>query len=132
MDRLWRVAVCVYSHTPLLGGAQRRNVCDVLSLIGTMQSYPNYPPSCSCDWPYYLQSTNITDRIVITETSAQINSVTLKMETALSSESLIHLTTAQCRNTEEGHRLINNRCEVLKTYNNVQAGFLYSFAIELK
>jgi hypothetical protein len=54
------------------------------------------------------------------------------MEAAQSSETLTHITTAQYRNTEEDHHLINNRCEVLKTYENLQACLLKYFAIELR
>jgi hypothetical protein len=55
------------------------------------------------------------------------------MEAVRSSETLIHLTTAQhYRNPEEGHHLINNRCEVPKTYKNIEAGLVNYFAIELK
>jgi hypothetical protein len=49
----------VLFHSPPVGEARRRTVCEILTLIGTKQSYPLYPPSCSCDWPYYLQSTSI-------------------------------------------------------------------------
>jgi hypothetical protein len=45
VDGLWRVAVCVFFHTPPFGEEQRRTVCEILPLIGTMKSYPNYPPS---------------------------------------------------------------------------------------
>jgi len=45
--------LCVFSHTPHLGDAQRRTVCEILTLIGTMQSYPLYPPSCNCNWLTY-------------------------------------------------------------------------------
>jgi hypothetical protein len=43
------------------------------------------------------------------------------MEAAQSSETLIHLTTAQRRKPEEGHHLINNHSEVLQNYKNLQA-----------
>jgi hypothetical protein len=55
----------VFFHTPPVGEAQRRTVCEILTLIDTMQSYSLYPPSYSCDWPYYLKSTSISDRIVL-------------------------------------------------------------------
>jgi hypothetical protein len=54
------------------------------------------------------------------------------MEAARSSETLIHLATAQCRNPEEGHHLMKNLREIPKTYKNVKVGLLYYFAIELK
>jgi len=54
------------------------------------------------------------------------------MEAAPSCETLIHLTTAQCRNPEEGHHLIKNRREIPKTYKILQAGLLNYFTIELK
>jgi hypothetical protein len=54
------------------------------------------------------------------------------MEAARSCETLIHVTTAQYRNPEEGHHLIKNHSEVLKTHKNVQTGLLNYFAIELK
>jgi hypothetical protein len=54
------------------------------------------------------------------------------MEAARSCETLIHLTTAQYRNPEQGHHLIKNHREIPKTYKNVQAGLLNYFAIELK
>jgi hypothetical protein len=43
-----------------------------------------------------------------------------------------HLTTDKCRNAEERHYPINNRCEVPKNYKNEQAGFIKYFVIELK
>jgi hypothetical protein len=85
--------LCVLFHTLPLGDAQR-TVCEILFLIGTMQSYPFYPPCCSCDWLYYLQSAYVTDGIVISSAYTQINSVNMRMETARSCETLIHLTTA--------------------------------------
>jgi hypothetical protein len=54
------------------------------------------------------------------------------MEAVRSIDTLIHLTTAQCRNPEEGHHLIKNRREIPKTHKNVQAGLLNYFTIELK
>jgi hypothetical protein len=54
------------------------------------------------------------------------------MEAVRYIDTLIHLTTAQCRNPEEGHHLIKNRCEIPKTYKIVQAGLLTYFTIELK
>jgi hypothetical protein len=54
------------------------------------------------------------------------------LEAALFSETLLHLTTVQCRTPQEGHHPINNRCEVAKNYKNEQAGLLNYFVIELK
>jgi hypothetical protein len=54
------------------------------------------------------------------------------MDAARFSETLIHLTTAQYRNTEEGHHPVKNRRQVPKNYKNVQADFLNYFSIELK
>jgi hypothetical protein len=65
---LWMVCggwLCVFFHTPHFGEAQRRTVCEILTLTGTMQFLPLYLPSCSCDWPYYLKSTYVTDSIVL-------------------------------------------------------------------
>jgi hypothetical protein len=56
-----------------------------------------------------------------------MNSVTLKMETERFSETLIHLTTAQCRNQEEGHNLVSNCREVLKTYIKITGRFALLF-----
>jgi hypothetical protein len=39
VDGLWRVADCVSSHTPRVG-EERRTVCEVITLTGTMQSQP--------------------------------------------------------------------------------------------
>jgi len=113
--------------------AQRNTVFEIVTLIGTMKSYPIYPPSCSCDWSYYFNSASISDRIVlINRASTQINLVTLKMEAVPSSETLIHLTATQCRNPEEGHNLIDNRCEDPKNYKTVQAGLIKYLFIEFK
>ena len=38
LDELWRVAVCVLLHTPVVVG-QIRIVCESLTLIGKVQSY---------------------------------------------------------------------------------------------
>jgi hypothetical protein len=54
------------------------------------------------------------------------------MEAAIFSETSVHLTTAQCRNPEEGHDPINNRCENLKIYKNIHTDLFKYFAIELK
>jgi hypothetical protein len=48
VDGLWRVAF-VFFHTHPFGEAQTRIVHEIVTLTGTVQFYPLYPPSCSCD-----------------------------------------------------------------------------------
>ena len=49
MDGPWRVAVCVFP-TPHVDEAQRIIVFEIVSLIGIIKPYPNYPPCRTCDW----------------------------------------------------------------------------------
>jgi hypothetical protein len=56
----WLFAFFTFPPPPV-GEAQRGTVFEILTLIGTMQSHPLYLPCCSCDWPYYLQSTYVSD-----------------------------------------------------------------------
>ena len=132
VDGPWRVAVCVSPHAKLV---KHREECfwKFNPNWHNKVLIPNIRPHVAAIGHITLKSTSIIDRnFLITWTPTQINLVTLKMEAALFSESLIHLTTAQCRNREEGHHPIDNRCEVPKNYKKVQAGLLKYFTIELK